>query len=134
MTFSLRQLARSRRSRAMGALAWLMLVLNSLAAASPQMAGMSQAHAMTMPMAMVGTHADQVGPMTAAMSTGADPVDCCGELAAHHGACAAICVTALAPAAEVVLTPVALTAAYAMPRRLSPPSPVAAPPLRPPAA
>lgn len=134
MTFSLRQLARSRRFRAMGVLAWLMLVVNSLAAASPQMAGMSQAHAMTAPMAVVSAHADQVGPMTAAMSTGADPVDCCGELVAHHGACAAICTTALTPAAAVALTPVALTAAYAMLRRISPPSLVTAPPLRPPAA
>lgn len=134
MIFSLRQLARSRRLRAMGVLAWLMLVVNSLAAAPPQMAGMSQAHAMTAPMATVGTHADQVGPMTAAMTAGADPVDCCGQLAAHHGACAAICITALTPAAAVALTPLALTAAYAMPRRISPPSLVAAPPLRPPAA
>ncbi|HEY8329068.1 MAG TPA: hypothetical protein VIO59_11565 [Rhodanobacter sp.] len=134
MMFSLRQLARSRRFRAMGVLAWLMLVVNSLAAAPPQMAGMPQAHAMTAPMAAVGTHPDQVGSMTTAAFTGADPVDCCGQLVAHHGACAAICITALTPAAAVALTPVASTAAYAMPRRISPPSLVTAPPLRPPLA
>ncbi len=129
MTFSLRQLVRSRRFRAMGVLAWLMLVVNSLAVASPQMAGMPQAHAV--PIAAAGAHADPAGPVTGIASTGADPVDCCGQLVAHHGACAAICITALAPAAAVALTPAALTAAYAMPRRISPPSRVAAPPLRP---
>lgn len=136
MTFSLRKLARSRRFGAMGVLAWLMLVVNSLAAASPPMTGVAQGqgHAMAAPMAAVGAHADRLGSMATAVSISADQAGCCGELASDHGACAAICTTALAPATATALTPLALTATYAMPRRISPPSRVAAPPLRPPLA
>ena len=144
MTLSLRQFARSRRLRAMGALAWLMLVINSLAAAPLGMTGMPHAHPVHATAAAVGGpaisgpavigHVQQVVPMAAPASAGADHADCCGGPDTRHCACAAICATALAPMAVVALTPLATTTIYAIPLRLSPPSLATAPPLRPPAA
>lgn len=120
----------------MGVLAWLMLVISSLAAAPPGTAVVPHAHAMAATVAMVGgERADQAAPVTAAASAGAEQVDCCGDLTAHHYCvCAAMCVTALTPMVALTLAPVAATAVYAMPRRITPPALVTAPPLRPPAA
>jgi len=153
MTLSLRQFARSRRLRAMGALAWLMLVINSLGAAPLGMAGMTHAHAMAVTMTAVGgpaiaepavvgpavggpavgRHVHQTAPMAAIAPSDADHADCCGTPGTRHCACAAICASALAPMTATTLTPLAMATIYAIPSRISPPSLATSPPLRPPA-
>lgn len=134
MTFSLHQLARSRRLRAMGVLAWLMLVVNATAAAPVGMSMMS-ADAVVTTMAAV-EHGHEVSMEMAAADTVAgctDRTDCCGNMAGNPCTCAAMCVTALTPIMVVAIDPMAFAAIYAMPRLLHAPALAAAPPLRPPA-
>jgi hypothetical protein len=133
MTFSLRLLARSRRLRAMGVLAWLMLVINSLAAAPMDMTGVAHSHAMHVTVAAVSEHGHHHVAVHGSRS-------CCDN---HDGGqsglmdytchCAAMCSTTLLPSATVVLTSVAITGSYTMPLARSAPSLNTAPPLRPPA-
>jgi len=132
MTLSLRPLARSPRLRAMGMLAWLMLVINSLAAAPMGMSGMPQSHPMRTTVAAVSEPCHH--PVAARMSRSCcgDQAGCCDGMAGHACTCTALCNTTLPPAAGGVLTAVALTASYAMPLPVSAPSLNTSPPLRPP--
>jgi hypothetical protein len=134
MTFSLRQLARSRRLRAMGVLAWLMLVINSLAAAPMGMTGVPHSHAMHTTVAAVSEHCHHhVAANKAARSCCDDQAGCCGGMTGHSCNCAAMCSTTLPPATAVVLASATITASYAMPLPSSAPALNTAPPLRPPA-
>ena len=133
MTFSLRLLARSRRLRAMGVLAWLMLVINSLAAAPMGMTGVPHSHAMHAPVAAASEHCHRHTAVKGSRSCCDDQVGCCGGMTGHTCNCAAMCSTTLPPAATVVLTSAAIPVRYAMPLPSSAPSLNTAPPLRPPA-
>lgn len=134
MTLSLRQFARSRRLRAMGALAWLMLVINSLAAVQLGMTGMSHAHPVHATVAAVsGQHCHQHRVAKGSRSCCDDLAGCCDGMTGHTCHCAAMCSTTLPPGPAVVLATAAITARYAMPPPLSAPSLNTAPPLRPPA-
>jgi hypothetical protein len=133
MTFSLRLLARSRRLRAVGVLAWLMLVVNSLAAAPMGMAGMPHSHVMQATVAAAGEHGHHDVAVQASRSCCDDQDGCCGGMTGHTCNCAAMCSTTLPPVAAGVLASVAITASYAMPLPSSAPSLNTAPPLRPPA-
>jgi hypothetical protein len=134
MTFSLRHLARSRRLRAMGVLAWLMLVINSLAAAPMGMTGMPHSHAMHTTVAAVSEHCHHhVAANKATRSCCDDQAGCCGDMSGHTCNCAAMCSTTLPPEPAVVLVAAAITAGYDMPLPGSAPSLNTAPPLRPPA-
>jgi hypothetical protein len=133
MTFSLHLLARSRRLRAMGVLAWLMLVINSLAAAPMGMTGAPHSHAMHATVAAASEHCHHHAAVKASRSSCDDQAGCCGGMAGHACTCAAMCSTAVPPAAAVVLTSATITVGYAMPLPSSAPSLNAAPPLRPPA-
>lgn len=134
MTFSLRHLARSRRLRAMGVLAWLMLVINSLAAAPMGMTGVPHSHPMHTTVAAVSEHCHHhAAANKAARSCCDDQAGCCGGMTGHNCNCAAMCGTTLPPEPAVVLVSAAVTARYAMPLPSSAPSLNTAPPLRPPA-
>ncbi|HZX70221.1 MAG TPA: hypothetical protein VFE77_05315 [Rhodanobacter sp.] len=133
MTFSLRLLARSRRLRAMGVLAWLMLVVNSLAAAPMGMVGMPHSHAMHATVAAASEPAHHPVAAEASRSCCDDQAGCCGGMTGYTCHCAAMCSTTLPPAAAVVLVSSSITARYAMPLPRSAPSLNTAPPLRPPA-
>ena len=133
MTLSLRLLARSRRLRAMSVLAWLMLVINSLAAAPMGMTEVPHSHPMHATVAAASEHCHHDIAAKAARSCCDDQAGCCGGMTGHSCNCAAMCSTTLPPAAAVVLTSVAITASYAMPLPSSAPSLNTAPPLRPPA-
>jgi hypothetical protein len=134
MIFSLRLLARSRRLRAMGVLAWLMLVINSLAAAPMGMTGVPHSHAMHATVAAASEHGHHHVAVNKASRFCCDNQDgCCGGMTGHTCSCAAMCGTTLLPGAAVVLTPTAIIASYAMPLPGSAPSLNTAPPLRPPA-
>ena len=133
MTFSLRRLARSRRFRAMGVLAWLMLVINSLAAAPMGMTGMPHSHPMHTTVAAASEHCHHhVAANKAARSCCDDQAGCCGGMTGHTCNCAAMCSTTLPPEPAVALVSAAITARYAMPLPSSAPSLNTAPPLRPP--
>lgn len=126
MTFSLRLLARSRCLRVTGVLAWLMLVINSLAAAPMGMTGVPHTHPMHATVAAVSEHGHHDVAVKASRP-------CCGGMTGHTCHCAAMCSATLLPAAVVVLTSVAITTGYAMPPPSSTSSLNTAPPLRPPA-
>jgi hypothetical protein len=134
MTFSLRHLARSRRLRAMGVLAWLMLVINSLAAAPMGMMGMPHSHPMHTTVAAASEHCHHhVAANKTTRSCCDDQAGCCGGITGHTCNCAAMCSTTLLPAPAVVLISTAIPARYAMPLPRSAPALNTAPPLRPPA-
>ena len=133
MTFSLRLLARSRRLRAMGALAWLMLVINSLAAAPMGMMGSPHSHVVHTTIAAVSEHCHHHVAVKGSRSCCDDQAGCCDGITGHGCNCAAMCSTTLPPAAAVIMASVATTARYAMPLPSSAPSLNTAPPLRPPA-
>jgi hypothetical protein len=133
MTLSLRLLARSRRLRAMGVLAWLMLVINSLVAAPTGMTGDPHSHPLHATVAAASEHCHHPAAATGSQPCCGDQAGCCGGMTAHACTCAAMCGTTLPPAAAVVLIPAAITASYAMPLPSSAPSLITAPPLRPPA-
>lgn len=134
MIFALRLLARSRRLRAMGVLAWLMLVINALAAAPMGMTGGSHSHPMHASVAAASEHGHhQMVINKASGSCCEDQAGCSGGVAGHACSCTAMCGTTLLPAVAAVLIPTAITAGYAMPLPGSTPSLNTAPPLRPPA-
>ncbi|UJJ58300.1 MULTISPECIES: hypothetical protein [Rhodanobacter] len=133
MTFSLRLLARSRRLRAMGMLAWLMLVINSLAAAPMGMTGGPHSHPMHATVAAVSEHCHHHVAVKASRSCCDDQAGCCGGMTGHTCNCAAMCSTTLPPGPAVALISTAITARYALPLPSSAPSLNTAPPLRPPA-
>lgn len=120
----------------MGVLAWLMLLVNAVAAAPMGMHAMAGADAMEATSAVIDVHCHDAAsmPMAAGNDAGcADRTDCCGGMAGNQCTCAAMCATALAPIMAVATDPIALAAIYAMPRLLDAPALAAAPPLRPPA-
>src|SRR5574337_98035 len=133
MTFSLRLLARSRRLRAMGLLAWLMLVVNSLAAAPMGMSGVPHSHPVHATVAAASEHCHHNVAVTQARSSCGDQAGCHGDMTEGSCHCAAMCSTTLPPATAVVLAAVATSDAYALPLPSSAPSLHTAPPLRPPA-
>jgi hypothetical protein len=133
MTFTLRQFMRSRLLRALGMLAWVLLVVNSLAAAPMGMAGVPRSHPVHITVAVVSEHCHHH-----VASNGSRPCcdaqhGCCGGATGHACHCAAMCNSTLPPATVVVLAAVAMTARYAMPLSVMAPSLNTAPPLRPPA-
>ena len=139
MTLTLRQITRSRPLRALGALAWLLLVINSLAAAPLGMAAGSASH--NAPPAAVAHAAIIATPTMLAAHARCDDGSCCDRqagccdgLAAHGCSCAAMCSASLPPESLITLAPAAIGRSYALPPSLSAPSLHAAPPLRPPVA
>ena len=133
MTVSLCLLARSRRLRAMGVLAWLMLVVNSLAAAPMGMTGGPHSHSMHTTVAAVSEPCHHHVAAKGSQSSCDDQSGCCGGAAGHACTCAAMCSTTLAPGATTVPVSTPITARYAMPLPRSAPALNTAPPLRPPA-
>src|SRR3546814_11056790 len=118
MTPSLRQLARSRRLRAMGWLAWLMLVVNVVAAAPMGMHAMAGADAMEATSAVIDVHCHDAAsmPMAAGNNAGCtERTDCCGGMARNQCTCAALRVAAPAPIMAAASDPTAGVAVYAMP-------------------
>src|SRR3546814_19036806 len=75
MKLSLRQLARSRRLRAMGVLAWLMLVVNVVAAAPMGMHAMAGADAMEATSAVIDVHCHDAASMPMAAGNNAGCAD-----------------------------------------------------------
>ena len=136
MTRSLRQLACSRRFRALGMLAWLMLVVNAVAA-GPVLPGVHGMHAAegagTPAAAVMQCHGDEPTLVAATSIDGVAAVHACSDMAGNQCSCAAMCAAALARIAAVAVGPTAFAAVYAVPSPLDAPAPVAAPPLRPPA-
>jgi len=139
MTRTLHQLTRSRPLRALGVLAWLMLVVNSLAAAPLGMA--AGRHADAPHAALVVAQAVHIPtPAMPVAAASADdrpccnaPADCCDGLTAHDCCCAAVCTSSLPPSSLMALAPAAIDTTYALQRAISAPSLHTAPPLRPPA-
>ena len=111
----------------MGALAWLMLVINSLAAAPMGMVEGAHSPAMHATAATIGEHSHPRG------SCCDDQGSACGDMAGFTCHCVAACSTALPTAGMAVLTPLATTVRYAVLLPRSAPSLDNAPPLRPPA-
>lgn len=133
MSPSLRLIARSRGLRALGLLAWLMLLLGSLTAAP---LGMTHAHAA--PGSQAGAMAAE--PTQAGMAHLLSQDDChhahdhcCGDAPGHACGCAGLCASAVPPMPGV-MTALPATLAYAPPLRVRAPSTPRVPPLRPPLA
>ncbi|TAM93720.1 MAG: hypothetical protein EPN40_13030 [Rhodanobacteraceae bacterium] len=136
MTLSLRQLARSRRLRALGVLAWLMLVVNAVVAAPMGMHAMAGADAMMATPAVVVVHCHDSSAVRQVVEsdTGcAVRADCCIGITGDQCSCAAMCAAALAPLPAGQMAPLGYVATYPVPRLLDAPALAAAPPLRPPA-
>jgi len=136
MKFSLRQLSRSRRLRAMGALAWLMLVVQSLTA-MPMSVDMHQpshhhraVHSMSGVMG-ASCHRDQAA---ATSNHCCDEHGACDTGPADNGcSCAAVTSTALPSAELLVLRSSLAGTIYATQQDSGAPSLSHGPPLRPPA-
>ena len=139
MTLTLRQFTRSRPLRALGVLAWLLLVVNSLAAAPLGMMNGLHAHTLHAAVATVSQRVPVAAPAMAASASCAghsccnDQAGCCDGLTAHGCSCAAMCSSSLPPESLMALAPATIRTTYAIPPALSAPSLHAAPPLRPPA-
>ncbi len=138
MTLTLRQLIRSRPLRALSALAWLLLVINSLAAAPRGMAAGHVSHKAPAPVAHV---APVSTPAMVAAHASCDDGSCCNKhvgscdgCTAHGCSCAAMCSASLPPGSLIGLAPAGIGRTYALLPSLSAPSLHAAPPLRPPVA
>jgi hypothetical protein len=117
----------------MGVLAWLMLVINSLAAAPMSMAGVPHSHPMHATVAAVSEHCHHHVAVEGSRSRCDDEAACCGGMTGHGCHCVAMYSTTLPPEPVVVLASAAITVGYAMPLPSSAPSLNTAPPLRPPA-
>ena len=141
MTLTLRQITRSRPLRALGALAWLLLAINSLAAAPLGRMGGPQAH----PLHAAVVTLSQRGHLAATATAGApagcadrsccnDQAGCCDGLTLHGCSCAAMCSASLPPESPTPLAATTTGNTYALPPSISAPSLHAAPPLRPPVA
>lgn len=136
MTFTLRRFARSRRLRALGVLAWFMLVVNAVVAAPMGMHATSAADAMLATPAVVAVHCHDSSAVQQVVEsdTGcAVRADCCGGMTGDQCPCAAMCAAALAPLPAGQTAPLGHVATYPVPRLLDAPALAAAPPLRPPA-
>jgi hypothetical protein len=136
MMLSLRQLACSHRLRAMGVLAWLMLVIQSVAAVpSTNMPVASHARPVHTQVATAEHHAH--GCLIAAASTAASccqhPADGCGG-STGPCACTAACATADLPRVSLAVPPAEVGVVHALPPQLAAPAGANALPLRPPAA
>jgi hypothetical protein len=133
MTVTLRQLSRSRRLWAMGALAWLMLALNALVAwpGHATAAWSQQAHRMTM---AVGVHDHHHAPVVAAHAGCDVPDGCSGTPTAQACHCAATSCSVLPSVVPDLPLAFAPSMRYGVPPRIGMPSPATAAPLRPPAA
>ncbi|UGB47310.1 hypothetical protein LQ772_08520 [Frateuria edaphi] len=134
MSPSLRLIARSRGLRALGLLAWLMLVLSSLTGAP---FGMVQAHVAT------GSHARAMvaQPTHPGVAHLLSQDDChhahdrfCGGALGHACGCAGLCASAVPAMPASAMTALPATRAYAPPLQVRAPSTPRVPPLRPPLA
>lgn len=132
MTASLRPFARSRGLRALVLMAWLMLVITSLAAA-PLGMGSAPAHAMHAATAAVGEPLHHAASGHAPSHDCCEQhADCCGNPTGHVCGCVGMCASALPPTPASVVVASWIATAYAPPLRLHAPSAPTAPPLRPP--
>ena len=141
MTASLRPFARSRCLGALGALAWLLLVINSLAAAPLGRMGGPQAHPLHAAVVTLSQRGHLAAPAAVPTSAGCadrsccnDQAGCCDGLTLHGCSCAAMCSASLPPEPLITLAPAGIGRTYALPPSISAPSLHAAPPLRPPLA
>ncbi|MCX7514254.1 hypothetical protein [Frateuria sp. STR12] len=131
MTASLRPFARSRGLFAVGLLAWLMLVVTSLAAA-PLGMGSAYAHSVHEATAAVGEPLHHGLSHVPSHDCCEQHDGCCGHATAHVCGCVGMCASALAPMPASLLTASAVSAGYGHPTRIHAPTLPAAPPLRPP--
>ncbi len=115
----------------MGVFAWLMLVINSLAA--PPMSMIDGAHAQVMH-ATAAASEQSPHRLATERSCCDDRVAACGDATGFTCHCVAMCSTALPTAGVAIPTPIATTARYAVLLPDSAPLLDTAPPLRPPAA
>lgn len=113
----------------MSVLAWLMLVVTSLAAA-PLEAPCAHPHAVHATAAAVGEPSHHGMEHRASHDCCQDHAGCCG--ANHACGCAGMCASVLLPVPAGVTAATALAAIYALPLRVHAPSVDSAPPLRPP--
>ncbi|MEO7198667.1 MAG: hypothetical protein ABIY56_00445 [Dokdonella sp.] len=134
MIASLRPFARSRCLRAMGVLAWLMLVVTSVAAAPMGMQA-QDAQPIQATTSITGTnaHCHDGGPASDSAAHLHHQPDCCGSQAMPGCHCAAMCASAV-PTTLTMIAAVRLSTSYRMPPRIVAPAPNSAPPLRPPLA
>ena len=140
MTFTLRQITRSRPLRALGALAWLLLAFNSLAAAPLGGMGAAQAHPLHAAAAARGQQV-HLAASAAAAAAGCADRSCCDDqagcrdgLTLHGCSFASMCSVSLPPESLITLAAADISRRYALPPSLNAPSLHAAPPLRPPVA
>ena len=134
MIASLRPFARSRCLRAMGVLAWLMLVVTSVTAAPMGMQA-QDAQPMQAATSITGTsaHCHDDGPANDSVVSVHHHADCCGSHVAAGCQCPAMCVSVV-PTTLTMIAAVRLSTRYRMPPRIVAPAPTSAPPLRPPLA
>ena len=116
----------------MGVLAWLMLVINSLAGAPMGMAEGAYAHSMHATATATNEH-NHHRAAPDHESCGDDQGHACGGMTGMTCHCVAMCSTALPMAEVAVLAPIATTVSYATLLPDNAPSLDTAPPLRPPA-
>ena len=114
----------------MAVLAWLMLVINTVAAAPMGMAAAPPSLSMHAPVAAAGAHCDHAAPVQPPHCCD-DQVDDRGGAAYAYCGCLATCVAVL-PSAAVDLAATAITATYASAPVAAAPLLASAPPLRPP--
>lgn len=133
MTLSLRSLARSRGLRALGLLAWLMLVITSLAAAPLGMAS-THTHAMHAATAAVGEPMHHGSNHVPSHDCCAAHIHCCGTPAGHVCGCVGMCASALPPTPAGPVPGALMAVVHPWPLRVHAPSAPTAPPLRPPSA
>lgn len=130
MTPSLRPFARSPRLRALGVLAWLMLVVHALAAVPPQgMPGSDHRHAARAGVAAVAGQGHRLAATCCDGTAGGHAAGFDG-----HGDCAAMCGNALVPSPPAVPVAMVVGAPHEHPLRIAAPSMNPVPPLRPPLA
>jgi hypothetical protein len=133
MTASLPVFARSRGLRALGLLAWLALVIGSLAG-TPLRSGSAHAQAMHATPTAVGEQAHRPASAHALHDGCARHGGCCANAGGDACPCIGMCAGAL-PSTPSVLAVVPMpSAAHARPPRQRAPAMPAAPPLRPPSA
>ena len=130
MIVSLRPFARSRCLRAMGVLAWLMLVVTSVAA-SPMGMHAQDAQPMQMATSIAGSHCHDGEPASDSAAHLHQQPDCCGSQAMPGCHCAAMCAGAV-PTTLTMIAAMRLSTSYHRSPRIVALSPNSAPPLRPP--
>lgn len=130
MIASLRPFAHSRCLRAMGILAWLMLVVTSAIAAPMEMPSQS-AQPAEAAASMTGAHCHDGGPTSDSAMGVYHQADCCGSPVALGCQCPTMCISVV-PTPLAMIAAVQLSTSYRMPPRIVAPAPNSAPPLRPP--